>query len=556
MLERVVDDWLSSTTEREFQVPFAQLLAFEGYGVVHIASPHGPMEQGKDILAVSPDGTPCAFQLKAGNLTLSDWRNPEQPLKGQVEDLLDLAIDHPSLPKPRKHRSYLVVTGVLDETLRQHIGAFNEERKRRKKPRIETWVKGDLQRKISGALDRFLSARVQDIRQYLRLLLEDGRGIPKREALAKFLDEVVADVDGSTGERRLRQACTELVLLTSYVADVYHQQENHVSEIEVWTVATSAILSVAAISAQAHRVALPSLGFLERKIWEVMQNLVAELRTREMFVEGDPFADAYVYRHRITHVAGYLGAAFHWSQWLGEDIGAEDVARRFFDVNRPQLLLWGEGAVPSFLSAGWTLDQLNGRSGTDDLCVAMLHAICQMNGPEGAKRGHPEEGNGGVSLFHGLPNPYVSLEDVLQKALEPTLSPMEPDYFGHSYCLEAIIHVLTRRLMRQHLALLWEPITRLAFATYLPTRRRDLWHWHNRSGMIQHRYVEQPTSWSALRQNVQKVDTKLLPLHAEKYPHFLLLHMLVAPHRLNPSVAVLLDSMDWGKGKPLLEAVG
>lgn len=90
MLERVVENWLASVSEKTFELPLSQLLSLDGYTIIHIARPHGPMEQGKDILALTPEGQPCAFQVKARDLTLKDWRDPDQPLKGQVEDLLDV----------------------------------------------------------------------------------------------------------------------------------------------------------------------------------------------------------------------------------------------------------------------------------------------------------------------------------------------------------------------------------------------------------------------------------------------------------------------------------
>jgi len=114
VLSKAIEDWLANVSERTFEVPFVQLLMVEGYKVVHLAKPHGPMEQGKDILAIAPDGVPCAFQLKQGDLTLKNWRDPEEPLKGQVEDMLDIPIQHPSIPAGLSHRSFLVTTGNLD----------------------------------------------------------------------------------------------------------------------------------------------------------------------------------------------------------------------------------------------------------------------------------------------------------------------------------------------------------------------------------------------------------------------------------------------------------
>jgi hypothetical protein len=149
VLERVIENWLASVSERSFEIPFQQLLALDGYTVIHKAFPHGPMEQGKDLLAINADGLPCAYQLKSGNLTLREWRTD---IQGQIYDLLDVAIQHPSIPKTPTHQSYLVTTGCLDDTLRQTIDAFNDGRRRQGKSELNVIVKGQLQQKLESAL--------------------------------------------------------------------------------------------------------------------------------------------------------------------------------------------------------------------------------------------------------------------------------------------------------------------------------------------------------------------------------------------------------------------
>jgi len=54
------------------------------------------MEMGKDVLAIAPDGMPCAFQLKgadSGKITLSKWRDD---LSRQIVPLTQTKIIHPS----------------------------------------------------------------------------------------------------------------------------------------------------------------------------------------------------------------------------------------------------------------------------------------------------------------------------------------------------------------------------------------------------------------------------------------------------------------------------
>ena len=46
LIERIVENWLTSATERSFQIPFCQLLSAQGEKLVYIAT-HGQFEKGK-----------------------------------------------------------------------------------------------------------------------------------------------------------------------------------------------------------------------------------------------------------------------------------------------------------------------------------------------------------------------------------------------------------------------------------------------------------------------------------------------------------------------------
>src|SRR5437868_1089155 len=103
MIERVIENWLISVPERDFQVAYCQLLALRGHGVVHL-SPHGPFEQGKDIITLDAQRQAHGYQLKVGDISLARWREEVKP---EVDELLDIPIIHPSVDKRAPHRSHL-----------------------------------------------------------------------------------------------------------------------------------------------------------------------------------------------------------------------------------------------------------------------------------------------------------------------------------------------------------------------------------------------------------------------------------------------------------------
>ena len=70
MLEKVVENWLDKATERSFQQPYCHILSADRHTIIH-STRHSAMELGKDIITIDRNETPCAFQLKTGNITLA-----------------------------------------------------------------------------------------------------------------------------------------------------------------------------------------------------------------------------------------------------------------------------------------------------------------------------------------------------------------------------------------------------------------------------------------------------------------------------------------------------
>jgi hypothetical protein len=105
------------------------------------------MEMGKDIIAISPEGVPSAFQLKAmGTEKVSKglWRRDLVP---QVNELVSQAINHPSVDPNVAHHPVLVINGELEEEVQIAIRQYNDGLRQRKVPRVgrlEVVVRGQL----------------------------------------------------------------------------------------------------------------------------------------------------------------------------------------------------------------------------------------------------------------------------------------------------------------------------------------------------------------------------------------------------------------------------
>ncbi|MBA7716171.1 hypothetical protein ES703_125236 [subsurface metagenome] len=123
MLANVLGAYLDSIKEREFYLPFATLLRASGFNDVHFT--HGNVEFGKDFIAKSDEnGTTVqySFQLKAGDVSQSDWRND---IMGQMLESALLGLSHPSFDKDAPHQTVLVVTGKMLGNAALSLQEFN-----------------------------------------------------------------------------------------------------------------------------------------------------------------------------------------------------------------------------------------------------------------------------------------------------------------------------------------------------------------------------------------------------------------------------------------------
>src|SRR5271154_2088364 len=130
MLVDVIANYVDSLTEREFDPPFVALLRLNGFTDIHFL--HGSFEFGKDFIAKrKEDGIDYqyAFQTKAGNLGLSEWKE----CRGQIDMLRVNSLAHPNFDKSMPRKARFITTGrlvggaALDaQEYREHLAKLNE----------------------------------------------------------------------------------------------------------------------------------------------------------------------------------------------------------------------------------------------------------------------------------------------------------------------------------------------------------------------------------------------------------------------------------------------
>jgi hypothetical protein len=520
VIERVVENWLISATERQYQIPFCQVLASEGETVIYI-SPHGPREQGKDVITIGADKFPRAYQLKAGKINLKAW----QEIKGEIDELVELPVAHPSIRSRKPHRAYLVTNGPIADTVLDRIESANKVWRKHNPNPLRPIQQSELIARFVKAHGSFLPREATEFSSFLGLIGKAGAGQFDKQGLSSFLESVLR-LRTSKHVRPLdvTRSISSAVLLTSYVVQGCERQENHWATFEAWIVAASYILAAASKQGVPVKWWEKSFGLCEVAAVRALESLCRECAANKtLFTMGDPFTDGSLYAARITILAGTLSALSLYHHLRSEEWGEEGFVQDFLHSYLGRMQVWGESAAPYVTAAALNLERHGAHSLSEDLIGRLIETILVYNGKKG----------------RGLPNPYYEPEDAVRLASGMELN--NPEIFsGLSYALEPLIEFLARRSRRRMLAHFWERITRVKFAFFLPDEDWEWFCWKARKGSLDQRAPNTPQSWANLIEIAENGPARLPKLLMDR-PSFAILFCLVFPHRFGVGLLRLLD---------------
>ena len=533
MLEKVVENWLDKATERSFQQPYCYILSVDGHTIIH-STRHGAMELGKDIITINRHGTPCAFQLKTGNISLAKWRNEVNP---QIDDLVYGQINHPSVDNSRHHTSYLVTNGNIEEEVSRAIDDRNRAWMDQGLPYcLKTVVRGQILEKAKKLGIDLWPSELADIKTLLEIFLESGEGVLPKKKLASLFESTIPlkllDNDRRLSEKRCARVIASSALLCAIATSSFSSKNNHVAEIEAWVMYISYVLALAEKWELSPKVYKAGVEIARQSLYSSLANLCTEIRNRGDLIEGDILADSYVYRIRLTWLLGLMSI---YALWRGRDGNprndVDDFLREFCQEKRSLLELWGEAAIPQFLSFFWYFRKTTGTMEPDFLLSDLISAICQRNGPNSR-------------TF--IANPYYEAEDILPHLHAPILGyaedPLDETFIGRSYALEGLVHLVVRRNWKQNMKVLWPGITRLRYISFKPENPWDFYRWENRNGIRKDVSPKQTQEWEKLKELACNPDEDCIPQSIKNDPILLLLFLCVYPHRMNAEILRWLDT--------------
>lgn len=521
MIERAIENWLTNTNERNYQTPFCQALMVRGHTVIY-KSRHRPMEQGKDIITTDGLGQFHAYQLKTGDIDLTIWRK----IRGEIEELIQLPIVHPSVPKDAGHRSYLVCNGEITDEVRLQIDQINEDniKKRRQYSYLDVITFPQLLEIFVDAQREFLPNSIEDLDAFLRLYLSDGRDFIDKAALSQFLTGSVL-ISNAKGDSNRIHAISSSVILISHLLKPYQEKENHFALFEAWGLLAALIVKYAE-SQNLKKGWQESFNLAFEEAVSNLHRLKEETLGRTDFLEGDPMGDGGdMYRGRLTTVLGALAVLELHLLCEGTSDKPDKKVADLIVSNLNRLWLWGDSAAPFLLNIAWILEKAGHSVEVEATLKILFTSILQSNAGE-HKAAFP------------LPSPYYSLAQILETMYGFADDAIDLGSFvGDSYCLEVVIQALARRELRHLVEPRWRKASHIHVQAFVPHQAEDYFSWRVTEGKNTSYFLPPTQSWRSLvEESRQRSDGFLL-----RNQKILRMFTLIAPHRMTKETAVIVD---------------
>jgi len=528
LLERVIEDWLTKANERQYHLPFCQVLSAEGETILFVST-HGQFEKGKDVITRTPAGEIRAYQLKAGDLGVPDWRK----IYGEIVDLVELPIELPGTPPITDFTPILVTNGELNQPCLEQVRSSNAAWKARGIGKeLQAVQKGELFRRFAESHGAFLPHELEDFRTFLELILRSGTEPADKEKSAQLFEHLIPDANQLKKTLTVQRVATSIALLTAYISGAANSASNHWAVFEYWVLAGAYVLQVLERSAAPDDACETTFRICEMAADNALEALARESQERTHLVEGFPLFDGQTYHPRITILLGLLCAWDLSLQMRRLPRPFRDFVASFVAEHRGEMQAWGESAVPFMFAVILAVEQNGKPLIAEAVAMQLIREVSVANGS--------------AALGRGVSNPYYSAEESLR--LDLGFEPLNDEQFvGFSYSVGPLVEFLARRWRRQGLASLWYGITRLSMMEYFPQNGAEWYRWNSSDGVLRSQLAGEPESWRLLLERASSSRVEGLPESLVKRPWFALWFVIVFPHRFTRAASKLIDEGVWDR---------
>lgn len=529
-LERTIEHWLTSVNELGYQMPFCQMLSSEGYTVIH-NSKQNAFEQGKDVIAISPDGIPCGFQLKGPKISNKEWRNE---VFGEIEALRNLTIIHPSIDKNKHHLSYLVTNGELEDTVRLEIDNLNSGKWRDNPLKVIT--RGELANRFIKISSGFVPYKIDDYKRFLELYFSDGTEQIDKEKVAAFLISVLRPEEDSSNEKKKRNIAAA-VLFSGYIISAFVNRSNQISILQTLSLLLAHILCVAEKSNLKENYWLRSFDIVWDEMMLAGDRLQKEIERDELEKMAKSIFDGEFIIYRKNLAVSFL-LAFKSAQLIQGNLNWKDALNDgFMQKLKGTLILWGEAAIFPFilvfiLTRKAAKADIMANNWFKSICTA-IETIILLNG---------RKGNG------NLLSPYYDVQTIIDMRFGLLEEPIDESFSYRSFVVASLISLLARYNGRKELEGYWKELTHIAQNDFTPNETWQHFLWRCDKGKNKSVFPKQTQSWAELVKEANTIDFKQIPWTIQKHPYFLPFFLLVYPHRISSNYIKFFDGIV-NKGK-------
>ena len=520
MKDRLIEDWLTRINERGYESSFCQILLSQGYQILRCG--HSPTEHGKDVLAISPDGAVCAYQLKSGDFSQADVGKHH----AQLTMLVETRPIYPGLPASFEYRVFFVTTGEFKDPAVSLIRELNEGWQHRKLPKLTLIGGRQLLADFIKLSSDFWPVEAPEVRRFRQLYLVDGRGDFDINQFSKFLCELFRDVKSGLDLERRAAAAN---LFCSYLLGDFYKHSDHWSIIQGWTICAAQIAWAGLSGKHPEKHWLESSKIAKDAALAALREIGAEVLQERAFDVRDRELDEYT-RTRNTCA---LAAACCWQLINSRtNISSSDFQATLALVQnylqKGRLLFWGEGALSQFLMFFWMLEGGGNQVPANSLLMALIKAVSEKNTRDSQ---------------NPLETPYTLPDEFLEKLFGGPQEPASPRRIAvESYSLFPMVILAVRRDLRAPLEEIWRQITDVALAWFRPDAPEDSLLWRCEKGKEYSQSFARPQSWKELQAFVTQDDQERVPSVLRDDFSFALLFSLVFQHRTQLSLIKHLDN--------------
>lgn len=518
---RALEHWLEVSNELGYQPVFCSWLSAAGYTLKYSIR-NTNFEQGKDVVAIDPDGKPCGFQLKGGDIDLERWRREVKP---EIEALIETPLQHPDIAKTDGHLSYLVTNGEVSDSVRDEIIHLNEGRW--KDSPLRYWSKGDLVKKIQQMVGGVLPRSAEHYQQLTKLIFQSGISLCDRADLFGFLSSIL-EIEREIPKSRRKRNIAASIMYTALVTGNFQREKNHASIINAYTLLASLVLFVADKYELEDRYWLEEFQTIRGELMVAGKELERHLIDNPLnqISELPLFRELLPYRKNAALTALL---SFKLSQLL---IGHRD----WISITNPELIstfrgcfpIWGEAGLIPLAWLSLLLKHGGQHEGFEHLTDTVISAIVARNGR-----------NAGNEI--GLLPPYLDLTTIIGLKYGIDLAPFEGSTLNSSYALGYWIGIAARGGCKELLQRHWREISFIGHEEFLPENPCGIYLLTCEKGDNLTRLPRPRERWSNLVEQTGHCNEALLPRSLTRFPEFAPFLLSVLPHRATPNTVALID---------------